>query len=241
MRSVTKSWEETRLAFGEVAVSLLFSAGPQTVGFNCHVSCKGQISRTSSQTPSIATMTKLATLATLATILLAANGAAAFSTSSPGHRFQRTSRTSSSSSTTTSLYLFGSKPKGEGSQAQQPGMMDQLNMFKKAQELSQKKAAIDNELANEKIVGTAADGNVKVTIKYIPPQLPMNPTPGYEAAEVDIDESYLGSVSAEDLSASLVAAIRDGEAKAAEIVGKKYKSLEEDMMRIMGGGAPAPQ
>ena len=120
-------------------------------------------------------------------------------------------------------------------------MMDQLAMFKKAQELSQKKAAIDKELADEKIVGTAANGNVKVTIKYIPPQLPMNPTPGYEAAEVDIDESYLASVSAEDLSASLVDAIRNGEANAAELVGKKYKSLEEDMMKIMGGGAPASQ
>ncbi|KAL3768511.1 hypothetical protein ACHAW5_006707 [Stephanodiscus triporus] len=183
-------------------------------------------------------MTKLAALAT---ILLAASGAAAFSTSRPCHHvFQRTFR-STTTTTTTSLYLFGSKPKGEGSQSQQPGMMDQLAMFKKAQELSQKKAAIDKELADEKIVGTAADGNVKVTVKYIPPQLPVNPTPGYEAAEVDIDESYLESVSAEVLSTSLVEAIRDGEAKAAELVGKKYKSLEEDMMRIMGGGAPASQ
>ncbi len=114
-------------------------------------------------------------------------------------------------------------------------------MFKKAQELSQKKAAIDRELADEEIVGTAADGNVKVTIKYVPPQLPANPTPGYEADEVDIGESYLGTVSAEDLSADLVAAIRDGEAKAAELVGRKYKTLEEDMMRIMGGGATASQ
>lgn len=117
--------------------------------------------------------------------------------------------------------------------------MDQLAMFKKAQELSQKKIEIDKELANEKIVGTAADGNVKVTIKYVPPQLPVNPTPGYEAAEVDIDEAYLGSVSAEDLSASLVEAIRNGEAKAADLVGQKYKVLEEAMKSIMGGGAPA--
>ncbi|KAL3811378.1 hypothetical protein ACHAXA_011342 [Cyclostephanos tholiformis] len=178
-------------------------------------------------------------LITLTTILLAASDAAAFSTSRRGHTSR--SSTSSSTTTTTSLDLFGSKPKPEGSQSQQPGMMDQLAMFKKAQELSQKKAAIDKELADEKIVGTAANGNVKVTIKYIPPQLPMNPTPGYEAAEVDIDESYLASVSAEDLSASLVDAIRNGEANAAELVGKKYKSLEEDMMKIMGGGAPASQ
>jgi len=120
-------------------------------------------------------------------------------------------------------------------------MMDQLAMFKKAQELAQKKNALDKELAEEKITGTAADGNIEITIKYIPPQLPVNPTPGYEAADVDINEEYLASVSAEDLSAALVEAIRDGEKNATERVGEKYKSLEEDMKSIMGGAAAAPQ
>jgi len=112
-------------------------------------------------------------------------------------------------------------------------------MFKKAQELASKKNQLDKELAEEKIVGTAADGKIEITVKYIPPQMPANPTPGYEAADVNIDEEYLGSVSAEDLSASLVEAIRDGEAKATVVVGEKYKSLEEDMKKIMGGGAAA--
>lgn len=173
---------------------------------------------------------KLASVATVLFAVVSSDSASAFTTSS-------SRKTVAGSCSSTSQYLFGSKPKAEGSK-QQPGMMDQLAMFKKAQELSQKKTEIDKELANEKIVGTAADGNIKVTIKYIPPQLPVNPTPGYEAAEVDIDEAYLESVSAEELSASLVEAIRNGEVKAAELVGQKYKVLEEAMKSIMGGGAP---
>eukprot|EP00581_Thalassiosira_minuscula_P002922 CAMPEP_0183742294 /NCGR_PEP_ID=MMETSP0737-20130205/64389_1 /TAXON_ID=385413 /ORGANISM="Thalassiosira miniscula, Strain CCMP1093" /LENGTH=179 /DNA_ID=CAMNT_0025977859 /DNA_START=61 /DNA_END=600 /DNA_ORIENTATION=- len=178
-------------------------------------------------------MTKLATLAT---ILLTATSATAFSTSRPGNVVAQHHSVSS-----TSLNLFGSKPKEEGADGnQQPGMMDQLAMFKKAQELATKKNAIDKELAEEKIVGTAADGKIEITIKYIPPQLPVNPTPGYEATDVNIDEEYLGGVSAEDLSTALVDAIRDGEKVATELVGQKYKQLEEDMKEIMGGAA-APQ
>ncbi|KAL7543503.1 hypothetical protein ACHAXR_013178 [Thalassiosira sp. AJA248-18] len=176
-------------------------------------------------------MTKLATLVT---ILLTASSATAFSTSRPGNTLQKLSSTSS---TSTSLNLFGSKPKDESADGQpaQPGMMDQLAMFKKAQELASKKNALDKELAEEKITGTAADGNIEITIQYIPPQLPANPTPGYDASGVDINEEYLASVSAEDLSTALVEAIRDGEKTAAEMVGKKYKGLEEDMKAIMGG------
>lgn len=170
--------------------------------------------------------------ATIATLFLTATTATAFSTS-------RTPATIHQSST--SLNLFGSKPKGEGDAAKQPGMMDQLAMFKKAQELAQKKKALDDELANETIVGTAADGNIEVTIKYVPPQLPANPTPGYEAADVNINEEYLNEVSSEDLSAALVTAIRDGETKATARVGEKYKALEEDMKGIMGGMGGAPQ
>merc|ERR1712129_442106 len=106
-------------------------------------------------------------------------------------------------------------------------------MFKKAQELAQKKSGIDKELAEETMLGTAADGKIEITINYIPPKLPMNPTPGYEATDVSIDEEYLGEVSAEDLSTALVDAIRDGEKTATELVGKKYKVLEEAMKEIM--------
>ena len=108
-------------------------------------------------------------------------------------------------------------------------------MFKKAQEIASKKAELDKELSKENIVGNAADGKISITVQYVPPQLPMNPTPGYEAKAVDIDEEYLKEVSSEDLSAALVEAIRDGEKNAMEKVAEKYKSLEEDMKGILGG------
>ena len=187
-------------------------------------------------------MTKLATIAT---IVFTATNASAFSTSRSGVSSNVISKQTTTSST--SLNLFGSKPKDPNAPEGQgggPGMMDQLAMFKKAQELAQKKNDLDKELANEKITGTAADGNIEVEISYIPPQLPVNPSPGFEASDVNINEEYLASVSAEDLSTALVEAIRDGEKTATEKVTEKYKSLEEDMQKIMGSAAaatPKPQ
>ena len=182
-------------------------------------------------------MTKLATIAT---IIFTATNASAFSTSRTGG----SNNVISKQTTSTSLNLFGSKPKDPNAQGGGPGMMDQLAMFKKAQELSQKKNDLDKELSNEKIMGTAADGNIEVEISYIPPQLPVNPSPGFEASNVNINEEYLASVSAEDLSTALVEAIRDGEKTATEKVTEKYKSLEEAMQEIMGSAAaatPKPQ
>eukprot|EP00804_Cyclotella_cryptica_P022878 CCRYP_005091-RA/>CCRYP_005091-RA protein AED:0.01 eAED:-0.01 QI:0/-1/0/1/-1/0/1/0/181 len=181
-------------------------------------------------------MTKLACLATL---LLTATSTTAFT----AHSQQPLKILSRSP---TELNLFGSKNKDASSPGQQPGMMDQLAMFKKAQEIASKKAELDKELSKENIVGTAADGKISITVQYVPPQLPMNPTPGYEAKAVDIDEEYLKEVSSEDLSAALVEAIRDGEKNAMEKVAEKYKSLEEDMKGILGGmgaagGPPAAQ
>ena len=73
--------------------------------------------------------------ATIATLLLTATSATAFSTS-------RTAAATLRQSTT--LNLFGSKPKDSNSDAaKQPGMMDQLAMFKKAQELAQKKKKLE--------------------------------------------------------------------------------------------------
>ena len=141
-----------------------------------------------------------------------------------------------------SLNLFGGKK--EGGENKGPGMMDQLAMFKKAQELATKKKKLDEELAQMDIVGEAAEGNIKINVKYLPAQMPMSPTPGYDVAGVDIDEAYLNDVSSEDLSKALVDAIRDGETKASEAVADKYKALQEDLGGIMGGlggGAPAAE
>eukprot|EP00567_Pseudictyota_dubia_P002429 CAMPEP_0197466908 /NCGR_PEP_ID=MMETSP1175-20131217/65295_1 /TAXON_ID=1003142 /ORGANISM="Triceratium dubium, Strain CCMP147" /LENGTH=169 /DNA_ID=CAMNT_0043002965 /DNA_START=62 /DNA_END=571 /DNA_ORIENTATION=- len=136
--------------------------------------------------------------------------------------------------TSTSLGLFGGKKEGGGGGGG-GGMMDQLAMFKKAQEVAKKKNELDKELQAVDTIGSAADGNVKVTVKYVPPQLPANPNPGYDVVSVDIDESYLGEVSAEDLSAALVDAIRDGETQSTVMVAEKYQELQSDMTEMLQG------
>mmetsp|Transcript_21574 Transcript_21574/g.27223 ORF Transcript_21574/g.27223 Transcript_21574/m.27223 type:complete len:172 (-) Transcript_21574:18-533(-) len=143
---------------------------------------------------------------------------------------------STSGMASTSLNLFGGKKEGGGAGGNpMGGMMDQLAMFKKAQEIAKKKQELDNEIAEMDIIGTAADGKIKVTVQYVPAQLPVNPSPGYDATNIDIDEDYLNEVSSEDLSAALVEAIRSGETKANEVVAEKYKSLEAEMSGILGG------
>lgn len=113
--------------------------------------------------------------------------------------------------------------------------MDQLAMFKRAQEIASKKNDLDKEIAEMEIIGSAADGSVKVTVQYIPAQMPTNPSPGYDAVNVDIEESYLEGASCEELGEALVNAIRDGETAATKVVGEKYKVLEEEMQAMMGG------
>lgn len=142
----------------------------------------------------------------------------------------------------TTLNLFGGKKSGGGDDKPgAPNMMDQLAMFKKAQEIAGKKKKLDDELAKMDIIGEAAEGKIKVTVKYQPPQMPMNPTPGYEVINVDIDEGYLNDVSSEDLSAALVEGIRNGEKSANDAVQEKYKVLESElggMMGALGGAKP---
>lgn len=144
---------------------------------------------------------------------------------------------------TTSLNLFGGKKGGDGGDKGGPmgGMMDQLAMFKKAQEIAKKKQDLDKEIAAMDIIGNAADGKVKVTVQYVPAQLPTNPSPGYDTTAIDIDEEYLKEVSCEDLGAALVDAIRDGETSANKVVAEKYQVLDAELSGIlggMGGGAP---
>jgi hypothetical protein len=46
--------------------------------------------------------------------------------------------------------------------------MDQLALFKKAQEMAQKKKQLDEELRKMDFTGTGADGKVKGAFKFIP-------------------------------------------------------------------------
>ena len=147
-----------------------------------------------------------------------------------------------SRTTSTSLNLFGGKKEGGDDKGAMGGMMDQLAMFKKAQEIAKKKQDLDKEIAEMEIIGSAADGKIKVTVQYIPAQLPTNPSPGYDAVAIDIDEEYLNDVASADLSAALVEALRSGEECATKIVAEKYQTLDKELSGILGGamgGAPA--
>lgn len=64
----------------------------------------------------------------------------------------------------TLLYLFGGGNKDSGV-AKKPNMLDQLALFKKAQEIAQKKKDIENELAKVLYSGTSTDGKVTATVK----------------------------------------------------------------------------
>ena len=45
--------------------------------------------------------------------------------------------------------------------------MDQMAMFKKAQEMAKKKQTLDSKLAAEDFKGKGADGKVTATVKFI--------------------------------------------------------------------------
>lgn len=165
--------------------------------------------------------------------MLCAASASAFSSTA----FVPKSYTTSSS---TSLHLFGGKKEG-GEKG--PGMMDQLAMLKKAQEVASKKMALDKELAQIDHEGIAADGNIKVVVKYVPP--PPMQQPSYEPSAVTIDEEYLGSASSEDLSAAVAEAVQEGYKKATVATAEKMTALTAELGKIMGdmqgGAAPAEE
>ena len=119
--------------------------------------------------------------------------------------------------------------------------MDQLAMFKKAQEMAQKKNKLDQELANEDFVGEGADGKVKGTFKFVPIKNPMDPNPDYEAVSFEFDDEWYESATPEELSAAVKEAISAGIEKTNAAVIEKYQALQGDLMdAFSGAGAPAP-
>lgn len=91
---------------------------------------------------------------------------------------QNSATTSSSRTSDTSLNLFGGKKEGAaGGKEGGPGFMDQMAMFKKAQEMATKKQKLDEELQQENYEGTGADGQVVASLAFIPVKNPMDPNP----------------------------------------------------------------
>lgn len=142
----------------------------------------------------------------------------------------------------TGLNLFGGGKK-DGDKKPAPGMMDQLAMFKKAQEMATKKNKLDVELAEMDFGGVSADGKVKATFKFVPIKNPMDPNPDYEATSFEFDDEWYEAASPEDLSTAIKEAINDGIEKTNAAVTEKYQTLQGDLMSAFGtmeGEAPAP-
>lgn len=132
----------------------------------------------------------------------------------------------------TFLNLFGGGNKG--GQAKGPGMMDQLAMFKKAQEMAQKKKELDNELSQMSFSGSSSEGKVKVNCRYIPNTSPLDPNPEYEPQSFEFDDAFFESASPEELASAIREAIQDGIEDTNKAVAEKYAVLQADLMSVMG-------
>jgi DNA-binding protein YbaB len=177
----------------------------------------------------------------LAVSVLTLNGVVAFAPSSVS--FCATSRTTSASSTSsTKVDLFGgggAKTDGD-TQKKGPGMMDQLAMFKKAQEMAQKKKKMDDDLAAANYEGTAADGKVKVVCKFVPSKNPMmDPNPDIDPVSFEFDDEWFEAASPEELSAAVQEAITDGVDKTNAAMMKTYSALQEDFAKAFSTGDDA--
>ena len=114
-------------------------------------------------------------------------------------------------------------------------MMDQLAMFKKAQEMAQKKKELDNELSQMSFVGSSSNGKVKGNFKYVPNTNPMDPNPEYEPQNFEFDDEFYASASPEELSDAIKEAILNGIEVTNNAASEKYSVLQADLMAAMGG------
>jgi YbaB/EbfC DNA-binding family len=133
----------------------------------------------------------------------------------------------------TALNLFGTK-KESGDKG--PGFMDQMAMFKKAQEMASKKQKLDEELKLETFEGVSSNGKVKASFKFVPVKNPMDPNPDYDAISFDFDDEFFQSASPEELSAAVTESIADGIAKTNVAVAQKYAVLQADLIDALGQG-----
>jgi hypothetical protein len=146
---------------------------------------------------------------------------------------------SASSTATTRCNLFGSGGGGaKDGERKGPGMMDQLAMFKKAQEMATKKKKLDEELQKMTFIGDNP-GKVRGTFKYVPIANPMDPNPDYEATAFEWDEAFFESASPTELAAAAQTAIVRGIEQTNLAVAEKYATLQADLMEALGGAAAA--
>lgn len=145
----------------------------------------------------------------------------------------------------TALNLFGGKKDGGSgggggiAKGLGGGMMDQLSMFKKAQEIAQKKQVIEAELKEILFVGKDESGKVTANIKYVPSSNPMDPQPEYAVQGFDFDDDWFNEAAPEQLSSAVLEAYRAGIDEATKGSQEKFQALAEDLQNMMkGGGLP---
>jgi len=138
-------------------------------------------------------------------------------------------------STTSALGLFGGggDKGGAGGDKKGPGMMDQLAMFKKAQEMASKKQKLDEELKKMNYEGVV-EGKVTATFKYVPIANPMDPNPDYEATKFDFDDAFFESATPDEIAAAVKEAIKNGIEVTNKAVAEKYQVLQQDLMEAFG-------
>lgn len=132
------------------------------------------------------------------------------------------------------LSLFGGGGQEGGEKKLGGGMMDQLAMFKKAQEMATKKNKLDEELATEAYAGKGADGKVTASCSFAPSKNPMDPQPDYKVTKFDFDKEWFEASSPEEISAGVKEALLDGIEVTNEAVKQKYSQLEDDIKSLQG-------
>ena len=73
----------------------------------------------------------------------------------------------------------------------------------------------------------------KVTNKYVPDELPVNPNTSYKVSEIHINKKYPKENLGEDLSVALAEAIRGGKDNLEDMVAVKYQYLQSDLGKML--------
>ena len=113
------------------------------------------------------------------------------------------------------------------------GMMNQLAMFKKAQEIASKKQAIEKELQLLSFDGTSSNGKVTASMKYLASPNPMDPQPEFEVQGFTFDDDWYAQAATEQIALAVTEAYRA--AVQATMLGseEKFKVLAEDLKAMM--------
>jgi hypothetical protein len=166
-------------------------------------------------------------------VLLSFGGASAFAPILP-------TTTLTSSTTATQLNLFGGGGAKKAGGGGAPNMMDQLAMFKKAQEMASKKKKLDEELSKETFVGTSENGKVTGKFKFVPIQSPMDPNPDIDCIGFDFDSEWYESAAPEDIGTAATEVYKSGVDATNKAMMEKYEVLQNDLMASFGVGQEKP-